>query len=76
MSVRTCCRKCGSPIRFNRIVDGMGNKLNTLNCWNGHYEKIDLEFLEVIEPRREFTRSEIREILPLIKFVRLELSGG
>lgn len=70
MSVRVRCRKCGSPIRSNRVVDGMGNRLNTLNCWNGHYEKIDVEFLDWDDTRIDLTIAEVRKILPRIEFIQ------
>ncbi len=31
---------------MNRTVDWYGNSVMTINCWNGHYEWINIENIE------------------------------
>ena len=40
------CQKCQGPIFLNRSMDWYGNTILTLNCWNGHYQWINIENIE------------------------------
>ena len=63
------CGKCDGPIYFTRVIDYEGNRVNTLHCWNGHYEKIDID--HYIADSGQLTQEQIAEILPFLDFVRL-----
>ena len=40
------CQKCHAPVFMNRTMDWYGNSVMTINCWNGHYEWINIENIE------------------------------
>ena len=40
------CEKCEAPVFLNNSDDQYGNTVNTLNCWNGHYQWINIENIE------------------------------
>jgi hypothetical protein len=45
IDIRGYCKKCQAPIFLNRTDDVYGNDIVTLNCWNGHYQWINIENL-------------------------------
>jgi len=65
------CSRCEGPLYFTRVIDWEGNRVNTLHCWNGHYEKIDIDHYPPTHGS-PLTQAQIREILPFINFVRLD----
>jgi len=65
------CAKCDGPVYFTRVIDWEGNRVNTLHCWNGHYEKIDIDNY-IAADGGAITSEQIMDILPFISFVRLE----
>ena len=69
------CGVCDGPVYFSRTIDWEGNRVNALQCWNGHYESIDVEHFDMLG-ERELTKEEIEGILPLIGFVRLDDEPG
>ena len=40
------CVRCKAPVFLNRSDDHYGNAVMTLNCWNGHYQWINIEGVE------------------------------
>ena len=40
------CERCEAPVFLNRSDDHHGNTVITLNCWNGHYQWINIEGIE------------------------------
>ena len=65
------CAHCGAPIWFNRIIDNTGTPLLTYHCWNGHYEAIDSQVLNLYKERAmPLSKEDIGRILPFIKFVK------
>ena len=40
------CKRCEAPVFLNRSDDHYGNAVMTLNCWNGHYQWINIEGIE------------------------------
>jgi hypothetical protein len=66
MKFHSPCRKCGSPVLTNRIVDWYGNKIMSVGCWNGHYEKIEIEGIE-----RDNSDRKIKDAIPFIGFFNL-----
>ncbi|MDH5541890.1 MAG: hypothetical protein OEY64_02885 [Nitrospinota bacterium] len=65
------CRHCEAPIWFSRVIDNTGTPLLTYHCWNGHYEAIDAQILNLYRRGDELSQEDIKRILPFIKFVRL-----
>ena len=65
------CSRCQGPVYFTRVIDWEGNRVNTLHCWNGHYEMIDIERL-LPAGSASLTSEQIKEILPFLDFVRLD----
>ncbi len=49
MNTLSKCNKCKGPVFLNRVIDSFGNSVVSLNCWNGHYEWIDIENIEFEE---------------------------
>ena len=43
MELHGQCPKCQGPIFLNSSMDWYGNTVLTLNCWNGHYQWINIE---------------------------------
>ena len=37
------CKRCEAPVFLNRSDDHHGNTVTALNCWNGHYQWINIE---------------------------------
>lgn len=58
------CRKCGSPVLTNRIIDCYGNKVMSAGCWNGHYEMMEVEGIE-----HNALEMKIKEAVPFIGFL-------
>ncbi|VAX23940.1 hypothetical protein MNBD_NITROSPINAE02-736 [hydrothermal vent metagenome] len=69
------CALCEAPVYFSRTIDQEGNRVNAIQCWNGHYEHIEIDHFN-IQRDEELTREEIEEILPFIGFVRMEEQPG
>ncbi len=65
------CVHCDGPVYFSQVIDWDGNKVNTFHCWNGHYEKIDIDHT-VFEAEAELTPEQIEQILPFVGFVKLD----
>lgn len=68
------CAKCDGPVYFTRVLDCEGRKVNSLQCWNGHYEKIEIETFDLADVMDDLTPENIDEILPFVGFVRLNES--
>ena len=49
MNTLSKCNKCKGPVFLNRVIDSFGNSVVSLNCWNGHYEWIEIENIEFEE---------------------------
>jgi len=69
------CAICGGPVYFSRVIDWEGNRVNTLHCWNGHYESVEIEHFE-LPSGVELTVEQIQEILPFVAFVRTSDNNG
>jgi len=52
MNIKSKCNKCKAPVFFNRAYDYYGNSVLTLNCWNGHYEWIEIENIDFEEENK------------------------
>lgn len=65
------CAVCKAPIWFSRLIDNTGTPLLAYHCWNGHYETIDAQILDIYKRNIGLSQSEIKRILPFIKFIRL-----
>ncbi|MGK7344772.1 MAG: hypothetical protein ACNS63_03065 [Candidatus Nitrospinota bacterium M3_3B_026] len=65
------CAVCGGPIYFSSTIDWEGARVNSLHCWNGHYESIEIDHSGSY-PLRELTMEEIERILPFVSIVRME----
>lgn len=65
------CSVCDAPIWFSRFIDNTGTPLLAYHCWNGHYETIDAQILDIYRRDLELSPREIKRILPFIKFIRL-----
>ncbi len=70
-----CCAICDGPVYFSRVIDWEGNRVNTLHCWNGHYESIEIDHIKAA-PTESLTPKDIERILPFIDFIRLEGEAG
>ena len=46
MEIHGQCQKCQGPIFLNQSMDWYGKTILSLNCWNGHYQWIDIENIE------------------------------
>jgi len=70
-----CCAICDGPVYFSRVIDWEGNRVNTLHCWNGHYESIEIDHIDVT-PDDSLTPEHIEKILPFVDFIRLTDKSG
>jgi|TARA_B100000959_G_scaffold55899_1_gene58309 hypothetical protein len=57
------CQRCEAPVFLNRSDDQYGNTVATLNCWNGHYQWINIEGIESDLP----VEKKIQISQPLVK---------
>jgi hypothetical protein len=64
------CAVCGGPIWFNRLVDSLGTPLLTYHCWNGHYQAMDEQTLDLYSRGVTLSQEEVKKILPFIRFIR------
>ena len=64
------CDKCRGPIWFSRIIDNTGTPLLAYHCWNGHYEAIDPQILDIYRRGGGLSKEDVKRILPFIKFIR------
>ncbi len=62
------CQKCEGPIFLNSTMDCYGNTVLTLNCWNGHYQWINIENLEEC---KELALETKRDLVTHISFFNL-----
>ncbi|MBI5814330.1 MAG: hypothetical protein HZB29_01825 [Nitrospinae bacterium] len=69
------CAKCGGPLFFTQTIDWEGARVNSLQCWNGHYESIEVSNFQFMD-ERSLTREQIESILPFIGFVRVDERPG
>jgi len=46
-------------------MDSLGNKIQTVSCWNGHYEDLVIEDLELSREKKVFS-----QVLPFISFYK------
>ena len=46
MEIHGQCQKCQGPIFLHSTIDWHGNTVLSLNCWNGHYQLINIENIE------------------------------
>ena len=65
------CACCAAPVYFTRIIDWDGNRVNTLHCWNGHYESLSVEHVST-DREETLTQEQVEAILPFIGFVKLD----
>lgn len=65
------CALCAGPVYFSRTIDWEGNRVNALQCWNGHYESIEIEHFNLPD-EGALSREEIEKILPFVDLIRLE----
>jgi len=65
------CSLCDGPVYFSRTIDWEGNRVNALQCWNGHYENIEVDHADFLHVR-DLTKEEIEKILPFVGLVRLD----
>lgn len=65
------CSICGGPIWYTRVIDDTGTPILAYHCWNGHYESLDQQLLDIYRRGGELSRTDITRILPFIKFIRL-----
>lgn len=66
------CGVCGGPIWFNRLIDSLGTPLLTYHCWNGHYQTLDEQALEIYKRGGQLSAEDIKRILPFIRLIRIE----
>jgi hypothetical protein len=64
------CSVCGGPIWFNRLVDSLGTPILTYHCWNGHYQAMDEQMLDLYSRGITLSQEEVKKILPFIRFIR------
>ncbi len=69
--IKGSCAICQGPVYFSQVIDNEGNRVNTLHCWNGHYEQIEIEHVGAFDDS-DMTLEQIEGILPFIEFVRLD----
>ncbi|MBI4828057.1 MAG: hypothetical protein HY804_04500 [Nitrospinae bacterium] len=72
--LRGSCAKCEGPVYFTQVIDWEGNRVNAVQCWNGHYESLEIDHFLPVAPG-ELTREQVEEILPFVDFVRLDGSA-
>ena len=53
MKLQGNCHRCQAPVFLNQTVDWYGKTVMTLNCWNGHYQWINIEDLEDLDIENE-----------------------
>lgn len=70
------CAVCGGPIWFNRLIDSLGTPILTYHCWNGHYSALDEQTLDLYARGVQLPPEEVQKILPFIRFIRTEPTGG
>lgn len=70
------CSICEAPIWFVRMIDSTGTPILAYHCWNGHYEALDAQSLDIYKRGLELSPREVKRILPFIKFIRITGSGG
>ncbi|OGW03529.1 MAG: hypothetical protein A2889_10415 [Nitrospinae bacterium RIFCSPLOWO2_01_FULL_39_10] len=63
MKSHNSCIKCGSPVLSNKTIDCYGNTVVSEGCWNGHYEKMEIEGIESSSLERK-----IKETIPFVGF--------
>ncbi len=66
------CAICEGPIYFTKCVDWEGSRVNALQCWNGHYEELEIEHVYVENNGEDLTPEQIEEILPFVGFVKVK----
>lgn len=69
------CAVCEGPVYFSRTIDWEGNRINALQCWNGHYESVEIDHTDFLI-HRDLTREEIEKILPFVELIRLDDEKG
>lgn len=57
------CNRCGGPVSANNVIDLYGNKVISVGCWNGHYEKMEIEGIE-----SNYIKQKIKEAIPFVGF--------
>ena len=73
MEIHGQCSKCQGPIFLNSSMDWYGNTVLSLNCWNGHYQWINIENIEESKNLAPETR---RDLVAHIGFFDLSLTLG
>jgi hypothetical protein len=66
------CQVCGGPVWYNRLIDSLGTPLLTYHCWNGHYQTLDEQMLDLYKRGAELSAEDIKRILPFIRLIRIE----
>ena len=64
------CATCDGPVYLSRIIDSEGNRVNALQCWNGHYKTLEIDHTDV-HREEKLTREQVEKIIPFLGFVRL-----
>ncbi|MFW2332127.1 MAG: hypothetical protein ACN4E2_07565 [Nitrospinota bacterium] len=64
------CAICDGTVYLTSTMDAVGNKINALHCWNGHYKNIDIVDLD-ISHLSEVTVEDARKIIPFIGFIKI-----
>jgi len=59
LEIHGLCQKCQGPIFLNRSMDWYGNTILSLNCWNGHYQWINIENIEDAKNLAPETRRDL-----------------
>lgn len=68
------CACCDAPVYFDRTIDWEGNRVNSLHCWNGHYESLEIEHI-ITDREDALTQEQVEAILPFLDFIRVDSSG-
>lgn len=57
VEIRGHCQRCQAPLFLNHTMDWYGNSVVTLNCWNGHYQWINIQNIQEDLPAK--TRQDL-----------------
>jgi len=66
------CAVCEAPIWYTRVIDNAGTPMLAYHCWNGHYERLDPQVLEIYNRGGDLSQEDIKRILPFVRFIRLD----
>ncbi len=66
------CAICEAPIWYTRVIDNTGTPILAYHCWNGHYETLDPQMLDIYNRGGDISQEDIKRILPFVRFIRLD----